>query len=297
MCRRSIGLSWVAIVTGTALCALTPRSHAAEIDILIIPARSRVIALAFDVHALRGTRLISYRSGPGTPLLHYWDAPARHWRQLTVEEYSFGKFMPQPARTIYLVGTDAVLPAAVIEGAGQGHALIRIQSVNIADIVNVLNQTLKFTTREWRDLAQRHGLETRDENHERRRWGRFGKPGSPRHETIQPQPAGGEVQQDEPPDATTEEEPEAHADLGPAPEAPSPVEADAEEPWLFDQATHTLAPEEPEAPVAPDAPAVRAESIPGIMESIPVEKGRPAAIFPSDAVIPQETSDMQPEDK
>jgi hypothetical protein len=64
----------------------------------------------------------------------------------------------------------------------------RIASLTPVDLLNELNRDLAFTPMEWRWLAKRYGLTLTDLNAERRRYGKYGPPGS---KPVKPQPSAG----------------------------------------------------------------------------------------------------------
>lgn len=196
MKKTIISICTLAIVTAAfpAFCPAAARD--AKNDVIVVPARNRMIALAFDVQALRDVVMISYKGTAATadPLLHVWNRKTQQWEELGVQEYSIGQFMPAQPNNLYLIGTDRDLPPSVLSGAAQARSVIRIDTISIAEIVNILNQSMNFSEKEWKALAKRHGLETRDLNYERRKWGRFGAPGT---RIAPPKPAVGMVESPE----------------------------------------------------------------------------------------------------
>jgi len=276
-------------------------AQAARKDVLVVPARQRTVALAFDVQAMRDLVMITYRgtASTGSPLMHVWTPSAKAWRELSPEEYAFGQFMTSQPGTLFLVGTDHDLPASVIEGAAQAAKVIRIDSISMAEVANTLDQHLKFSTREWKALSERHGLQTRDLNYERRKWGRFGPPPSARpaepEKTVFPDD---EFPQDmtESPDAATDtadavpaepktDDATTSVDGGTPTEAPAPViepaiepviEPETPEPFVLDASAG--APLEPEAAVPPAVPAIEEKGatppadLPTIDELLPEDK-------------------------
>lgn len=223
-------------------------------DVLVVQARQRTVALALDVRAMRDMVMITYRgtASTGTPLMHVWSPSANAWQELAPEAYAVGQFMPSQPGTLFLIGSD--VPASVIDGAAQAAKVVRIDSVSIPEIANTLNQHLNFSTREWKALAERHGMQTRDLNYEQRKWGRFGPPSSER-----PAPEKPAMPDEQMPQELTESLDAAAsapvvAELMKAArndtEAPAPaVEPEAPAPIKLDAAAG--APLEPEAAVAP----------------------------------------------
>ena len=267
-------------------------ANAASRDVLVVPARRRTVAMALDVRALRELTLITYRGTAATevPLMHVWSPSANAWQELANEDYQFGQFMPSQPQTLFLIGTDRDLPASVIEGASQAASVVRIDSVSMADIANTLNGHFEFSSREWRALAERHGLQTTDLNYERRKWGRFGPPPSakPDGPEAKPEfpddefpveaddvPVDMEVTSDPPvaaPPAVADQADDMHMVVTP----PVAVKPPPPPPIVLDAATE--APLEPEAAPPVTAPAGEQKGatpqahLPGIYELLPEDK-------------------------
>lgn len=189
-------------------------------DVLVVPARQRTVALALDVRAMRDMVMITYRgtASTGTPLMHVWSSSANAWQELAPEAYAIGQFMPLQPGTLFLIGSD--VPASVIDGAAQAAKIVRIESVSIPEIANTLNQHLNFSAREWKALAERHGMQTRDLNYEKRKWGRFGPPSSEQPALEKPS-----MPEEDMPDELTPEAPAPEVVLDAAAGAPLEPEA------------------------------------------------------------------------
>lgn len=276
-------LSFLTFTVVTFLCAFSGPNASAKNDVIIVPARQRMVALAFDIQSLRDLVMITYRGTTDTeqPLLHVWEPKTKAWRELSSDGFSVGQFMSSQPDTIYLVGTENSIPKMVIEGAAQARTVVRIDSISIAEVVNTLDQTMKFSESEWAALQERHGLQTRDLNYERRKWGRFGPP--PGTVKASDEPA---VQEEVP----VMEAPSADH-VEPLPEATEATAEDqASTPFVMDNnASQPLAPDEAPAVVA-EAP-VRAEK-----GSAAVEDNRLSTIATETPVAPSAGS-LSPEDK
>jgi len=260
------------LVAGNALAAR-------QQDVLVVPARQRTVALALDVRAMRDLVMITYRgtASTGTPLMHIWTPSANAWQELAPEAYAIGQFMPSQPGTLFLIGSDQDLPASVIQGAAQAAKVVRIDSVSIPEIANTLNQHLKFSTREWKALAERHGMQTRDLNYERRKWGRFGPPS-----TEQPAEPPKPVSEERVVDVAPQEMPEGMPVVETAP-ARTAVSADAAPaPIVFDASAGA-----PLAPEAAAAPAVVAT--PPVTPVIEEKETVPQAVLPTiDELLPED---------
>ncbi|MBT3192279.1 MAG: hypothetical protein HN341_06960 [Verrucomicrobia bacterium] len=182
-----IGFSLVvlAAVLGTAVCQAVP--GIATCDALVVPARHTIIQLGFDIAALRDVALVAYDhvEDSDVPLLHTWNASAHAWRQISIGEYNVGTFCDGSVNEMILVGTSEDLPAALIGGASQAEKVTRIDTLFLADVVNTLDKSMKFSKGEWKVLARRHALQIKDLNEERRRWGRYGPRDGERAEVQQ----------------------------------------------------------------------------------------------------------------
>lgn len=260
-------------------------------DVLVVPARQRTVALAFDVRALRDLVMITYRgtAATETPLMHVWSPSANAWQELAPEAFAFGQFMSEQPGTLFLIGSDRDLPASVIAGASQAAQVVRIDSISMAEIANTLNQHLKFSPREWRTLAERHGIQTRDLNYEQRKWGRFGPPPSARPAAPETTPSTEAVEAEDPTAEDTTDSTELMTPAEPAravatepvaiqPE-PAVAEPEATPPFVLDASVG--APLEPEtsvpadetaAPVIEEKGATPPAALPSIDELLPEDK-------------------------
>ncbi|NQT93911.1 MAG: hypothetical protein HQ559_14215 [Lentisphaerae bacterium] len=206
---------------------------------LVLPARYAILQLGFDVASMRPLTLISYAAGKTAddPSMHVWDRAAREWTSISIGEYRSAQVPGPLASGIVLVGSDTDLPVAIADGSAWCDSVKRVQTLNIATILNSLNEELKFTAKEWKLLARRYRIKLKDLNRDRRRWGRYGKPGSRRLAPAPVMPTEDEL--------TPEE-------IAPEERAPMPEPSPAGEPEKGVEPA-AIAPEEPpvaEAPVA-----------------------------------------------
>ena len=190
---------------------------------LVIPARYRVVKLAFDVANLTGAQLISYQVVPGKPdpVLHIWRGT--EWLELPLQEYMSGAFLPQP-KTVTVVGSDADVPPAGVEYGGRAK-LVRVGTVDVVGMVTDYDKVYQFTAVEWQWLAERNGLKLVDENSERRRYGRYGRPGSEAQPEPAPAPRPAAQIKPLPPDLSAPAPAVIAAPIVPAPAATTPPTA------------------------------------------------------------------------
>lgn len=178
------------IVLLLALAAMVGGAAAAESSVLVIPARLRVVRLAFDVAAIRQSALVTYQFYAGSPVLqlHRWDGS--QWVALSEGDFGSGAFLGQPVRQAVFVGTKE-MPESLVESSATWVPDAKvIESIDIGQLVNELNAIYRFSSAELKWLADRHDLKIEDTNAQRRRYGRYGPPGAAKKPAAAPaQPA------------------------------------------------------------------------------------------------------------
>lgn len=158
---------------------------AEESSVIVVPSRYTMVKLAFDMAKMRNVELVSYHDMTRVKETHLylWDTSIREWRSVTVDGYNSQEILKQRPERIIVVGSDKQLPQ-VLKETLQNPATLRVPTMDIVTIFNTLNKAFKFTPNEWKWLAGRYGLKLKDLNEEKRRWGKYGKPGE---ETVRPQ--------------------------------------------------------------------------------------------------------------
>ena len=169
---RLITLILFSVMTfiGSALAA-TPAT------VLVVPARLRVVELAFQVAQLKDIGIVSYNSAPNLtqPLIHVWTGS--QWEPITVEDYIGGTFMTGKPDRLILLGDSTTLPERMTADPAWCSKTYKIATLDTASLVNQFGRILQFTPGQWEWLADRNGLSLTDRNSERRRYGRWGAPG------------------------------------------------------------------------------------------------------------------------
>lgn len=169
----------VIFVALTVMGGLVGRGEPVRRSVMIVPARHTIMQIAFDMVRLRGVSLVSYReSEAGDTLAAYsWDAPGRRWIKVDAGDYGDGALFGD-AHFVVLVGRDTKIMDGILEAEGWSGPVREIPTMDIAPIVNGLNDIYNFNGREWRWLAARYRLQIEDLNYERRKYGRYGRPRS-----------------------------------------------------------------------------------------------------------------------
>jgi hypothetical protein len=220
--------TFAAFLVGTVLMGFASGRALADRALLVIPARYSVVQFGFDVTRLRSADLVVYdtRGEKGALVLHFWDRQRGDWAKVSQDELRLGALFDDMPTRVFLVGSDRDVPPAVLAAAtALGGQLVRVPSLRVVDMVNAVNDGLRFSSSEWKWLAKRHGLETVDLNADRRRYGRYGAPGAKAAPPAVPETAAPSVPM---PQGTIEE-------LAPAPIAvptPAPVAEKPDQPAL-----------------------------------------------------------------
>lgn len=167
----------LSVALASGLSAVAGGAQSEPSTLLVIPARYRIVQLAFDLVSIRPISLVSYQTAPDSDkaVLHTWAPVAGAWNSTDLAQLASGEVLVgRPARAI-LIGEA---PAQVASAFAWCDQVQPISTLDMKEVVNDLNETLDFSPREWRWLAARHGLVLKDLNAERRRYGRYGPPGS-----------------------------------------------------------------------------------------------------------------------
>lgn len=178
--------------------ALLPASAGLDspATLIVMPARTRIVQLAFQVAHIKNVGLVAYNNSRtlAAPLVHVWNG--REWIQIGMDEYTSGSFMPSKIANVFILGDSAGLPAAMTVDPTWAGTVHKTADLGTASLLNRLNEVLKFSSLQWRWLADQNGLTLHDSSAERRRYGRWGKkndaviatPGAMRPTEMPPEP-------------------------------------------------------------------------------------------------------------
>jgi len=177
---RASRVFFVVLMAASFSCSAALAGRDQGRTVLVIPSRYRVVQFCQDIARIRPVYIVAWgtRGGPDTMALYFWNAPERAWKQIGIEEYSQGTVFDTSSRRLVLIGDDKDLPADLASSPAWAAKTERIRSLNPLDLSNGLNADMNFTPVEWRWLAKRYGLIIKDLNAERRRYGKYGPPGS-----------------------------------------------------------------------------------------------------------------------
>jgi hypothetical protein len=162
----------------------------ADPPVLVIPARYAFVKAAMDIEAVRPIPIVCYGVGTNAMALNRWNAAAKAWDPITMDNLKSGAGLGKPPLAA-VMGTDVAAVASLAEvtkdWAGKA---VQIPSCDLAALVNALSGPLHFTSSEWQWLAGRFNLQLKDENEQRRRYGRYGPPDQKKKAPPAPKASG-----------------------------------------------------------------------------------------------------------
>ncbi len=146
--------------------------------VLIVPARPAVIQLALDLAKMRDITIVSFRGAANSsaPLTHVWTDNG--WQYVSFDDFCALRFVGKAPGTAIVIGDDQTVPKALLQGMAWPSRIERLQTLNAADLINALDPYFKFSSREWKRLADAHGLKLEDVNASKRDFNPYSVPRS-----------------------------------------------------------------------------------------------------------------------
>lgn len=172
--RNPKQMSFIASIA-LLLLATAPIVQAQRNDILLVPARARIVRLGFDLHALRGVTFLSYRETDDAPV-YVWNRSRRQWQNVNLAQITNTRNIPSNPRNVYVIGPASIIPDGLLDAFQHAEEIHRLETFSVAEILTALDASMDFTLQEWRNLAERFDLEITEIHQPRDRWGRFGPP-------------------------------------------------------------------------------------------------------------------------
>jgi hypothetical protein len=147
-----------------------------------------MVQFCFDILKLRrGVYLIAQDKeiGGNATVLHIWDDASQDWIRIGVEEYVAGTVFTQKPKKLIVIGGVADVPEELATAPEWSEQAYQIETLDLVSVLNKLQEVFKFNEREWKWIAKRYNMTFEDLNAERRRYGRWGKPGE-EDKTVMP---------------------------------------------------------------------------------------------------------------
>lgn len=151
-----------------------------DITLLVVPSHYTTVQVAFDVSKLRRNIMMVSFSELGVKTgqaLYVWDAATSAWVKTTFADYGSGSIFAVKPGKVIIIGSEKDVPPVLGEVSAWCSNVKRIPTLNIMEVFNGLNEHFDFTTPEWKWIAKTYELKLEDKNAERRRYGKYGKPG------------------------------------------------------------------------------------------------------------------------
>jgi len=198
--RKNVFFCVMALVAmGLPVFCPSVRAESDEPTLLVVPSHYTTVQIAFDVGKLRKNILLVSFSEIGVKTgqaLYVWDGAA--WVKTTFADYGSGSIFADKPRQVIIIGSEKDVPAVLGEVSNWCSKVKRISTLSIKDIFNSLNESFNFSIAEWRWLAKEYDLMLEDTNIERRRYGKYGKPGERTKAPMPVAPVPGEPKVEKP---------------------------------------------------------------------------------------------------
>lgn len=174
--RKWIGTACVVLAIAATSDCVTAGTATPD-SIIVMPARKRVVQLAFQMASCKDIGLVTYNTNPmlREPLIHIWNG--QEWIQITMQDFVQGSFMSGDPKHVFLLGDSNITPLKMLDDVSWYKDLHRLTTLDTTTLINEIGKVLKFSSRQWKWLAEENGLKIQDQNAERRRYGRWGAPG------------------------------------------------------------------------------------------------------------------------
>lgn len=149
-----------------------------EATVILVPALPRVIQLALDMQTLRAATVVAWHGDAKTrePVLHVWSGA--DWQYISLPDFADQSFQADNVRKVIVIGDNRHVPGVLMDNMPWCADIERLATINIADLINDLDRSLKFKEKEWKWLAARYDLTLTDLNAELRNENPFDTPRS-----------------------------------------------------------------------------------------------------------------------
>jgi len=139
-----------------------------EVTLLIVPARPRIIQLAFDMVQLRSIALVAYHGEAKTaqPVLHIWSGS--DWQYISLANFTDKQFIITGVKKAIVIGDHQTVPTVLLRSMPWCSDIELLPTLNVANLINSLDLSFQFRKREWKWLSGRYGLTLIDLNAARR---------------------------------------------------------------------------------------------------------------------------------
>ncbi len=155
----SVFVRWLTLfVAGLMVVGASARAPAPQpFTLLVIPERINLINISFDLLDKRPVALASYRTDTqGNLVVHAWTGS--QWKLIPMNEYKDGTFLTRRPDRIILVGSDILLPVALVEASDWGPLVLSVEDTDSDGFLNAVGSLFDFSSSEWRWFANRYNM-------------------------------------------------------------------------------------------------------------------------------------------
>lgn len=132
--------------------------------LLVVPARPRMVELAFDINRLYPVEILSSCQNPDfdKPVLYIWKEGM--WSYVSLDAFCSKQFTRDTIDKVIFMGRRDSIPSILPNCMQWALEIEHIETFNISEILNSLDNTMNFNESQWRWLAKRYGLNLMDLN-------------------------------------------------------------------------------------------------------------------------------------
>jgi hypothetical protein len=155
--------------------AATGATEAEPSVVLVVPSRYAFVKIAQDIATLRPITVVSY-SSTNAASMFLWDSKTAKWSPLDAAVFASGTGFDASSRMI-VMGTDATTVNMFASSAkAWATKTTSLPKFDLVAALNAANENLHFSKDEWKWLSELYNLSFKDENEQRRRYGKYGDP-------------------------------------------------------------------------------------------------------------------------
>ena len=147
----------------SAVCLNAQTNPKKEITMLVVPRDAKTIQIAQDIAEHYPVLIVCYQQTHNLPKLHAWNGDG--WVDISVEDYETGVFFENPPQHAIIIEPENTPAAEVLVPDGtwckSGN---RLTTTDPRTMIHLLGLYFDFQHRQWKQLAQAHGLSVADIN-------------------------------------------------------------------------------------------------------------------------------------
>ena len=154
---------------------------------VVVPARHIAVKMAQDVASLRNNVfLVTYRGKQNdeNPELYFW--AEQRWHPISIDDFAQPGNYKQPPELVMIYASGTHIPSVIIEGASWSENIHFVDSLDVGKMLTTYNEQFAFSEGEFKAIAKRYDIIVEDRNYDRRKYGRYGPPGTSPNQPAPP---------------------------------------------------------------------------------------------------------------